>query len=109
MMARKFTLVDRNCEPYESETAGTLGGYQKGGIRIYGRLDCPSAFRHLTNGKKHRVFFADEITDVSAGFRPCGTCLRKTFVEWKRCPSEWRKLRTRALLWEIQRITEPQF
>src|SRR4051794_36031335 len=99
-MARSFNLIGRNGEPYESETPGNLGGYQKGGIRIYGRLNCPSALRHLANGryKKHRVFLADEVTALSAGFRPCGTCLRTAFVDWRRSPSEWRELRVRALL-----------
>src|SRR3954453_19271474 len=97
-MARKFNLLDRNRKQYESEAPGTLGGYQKGGIRIYGRLNCPSALRHLTSGryKKHRVFFADEITALSAGFRPCARCLPRN-AEWRRSPFEWRDTMIRKL------------
>jgi hypothetical protein len=86
-------------ERYESEHPGTLGGYRKGGIRIYGRLNCPSALRAIANGNymRHRVFFADEITALSAGFRPCAKCLPKLYAEWKLSPSEWQKKKRHAI------------
>jgi Metal binding domain of Ada len=93
---RRFNLSDGKGERYESEHPGTLGGYRKGGIRIYGRLNCPSALRAIANGNymRHRVFFADEITALSAGFRPCAKCLPKLYAEWKLSPSEWQKKET---------------
>ena len=33
---------------YLSEEKGTLGGHRK--LKIYGRLDCPSALRHIDKG-----------------------------------------------------------
>jgi hypothetical protein len=71
--------------PYESDVLGTLGG--NGRLRIYGRLDCPSALRAVRNGPtyaSHRVFFADEATAIASGFRPCGSCLRERYQAWKR-------------------------
>lgn len=66
-----------------STLPGTLGGYVP--LRIYGRLDCPSALRHLANGSyaAHRVFFADEYAAIAAGFRPCGNCLTEDYKRWK--------------------------
>jgi hypothetical protein len=60
---------------YESETPGQRGGNRW--LRIYGRLDCPSARRTLDKGgyKSVRVFFADEAAAIASGFRPCGNCL----------------------------------
>jgi methylphosphotriester-DNA--protein-cysteine methyltransferase len=55
-------------------------------MRIYGRLDCPSARRHIAAGHyvPHRVFFADEATAVAAGYRPCARCLPAAYKQWKR-------------------------
>lgn len=52
-----YILTNEHCEPYLSFTGGKLGGHLK--LHIYGRLDCPSALRHLAKGhyKKNRVFF----------------------------------------------------
>ena len=75
---------------YMSETPGTLGGYKAvkrmGPHRdnIYGRLDCPTALRVLSQGGyEDRVFFADEETAIAAGFRPCYVCLRERYDAWK--------------------------
>ena len=59
---KTYKLVDENGNPYLSQTPGTIGGYKK--RKIYGRLDCPSALRHIAKGEyvKYRVFFADEET-----------------------------------------------
>jgi len=53
---------------------GTLGGNRW--LKIYGRLDCPSALRWIARGHyvRHRVFFADEATARAAGYRPCRVC-----------------------------------
>ena len=52
---------------------------------MYGRLDCPAALRAIARGGyvKTRVFFADEKTAVSAGFRPCAVCLPERYAQWK--------------------------
>ncbi|MFC6705313.1 metal-binding protein [Flexivirga alba] len=81
--AKRFTLLGADRVPYLSASPGRLGGNGLG--RLYGKLDCPSALRAIECGGyvEHRVFFADESTAVAAGFRPCGTCLREKYQEWK--------------------------
>jgi methylphosphotriester-DNA--protein-cysteine methyltransferase len=61
----------------DSPVPGTLGGHRR--LKIYGRLDCPSALRWLAKGHyaRHRVFFADEDEAVSCGYRPCKVCMKK--------------------------------
>ena len=78
-----YKLMDENGNIYVSEQPGTLGGYKK--RKIYGRLDCPSALRHIAKGEyvKHRVFFADEATAIKAGYRPCGICMKEAYKVWK--------------------------
>ena len=78
-----YTLLSADGRPYESTTPGTLGGYRP--KKIYGRLHCPSALRHISNGHyvEHRVFFADEATAIAAGYRPCSRCMRTEYQEWK--------------------------
>ncbi|WP_346768444.1 Ada metal-binding domain-containing protein [Streptomyces sp. R301] len=52
---------------------------------MYGRLDCPSALRHIARGHhvRHRVFFADETTATAAGYRPCAVCLPTRHRAWR--------------------------
>ncbi|MEV6768300.1 Ada metal-binding domain-containing protein [Nocardia sp. NPDC051030] len=78
-----YTLLGPDGIPYSSPTPGILGGHRR--LKIYGRLDCPSALRALPRGRyaTHRVFFPDEPTALSAGYRPCATCLRPKYLEWK--------------------------
>ena len=80
--------MDENGNIYVSEQPGTLGGYKK--RKIYGRLDCPSALRHIAKGEyvKHRVFFADEATAIKAGYRPCGICMKEAYKVWKEKQTE---------------------
>jgi methylphosphotriester-DNA--protein-cysteine methyltransferase len=33
---------------------------------------------------KQRVFFADEATAITAGYRPCAGCLKDRYALWKR-------------------------
>jgi hypothetical protein len=68
---------------YDSPTRGLLAGHK--GLKIYGRLDCPNALRHLAEGKykRHRVFFADEASALACGFRPCYYCSREAYRMWK--------------------------
>jgi hypothetical protein len=81
--AGSYTLLGADGRPYTSQRPGTLGGHRRG--RLYGRLDCPSARRALDAGgyAEHRVFFADERTAISAGYRPCAVCLPETYRLWK--------------------------
>jgi hypothetical protein len=68
---------------YDSHTPGALGGHRRS--RIYGRLDCPTALRALARGgyRCQRVFFADEPTAITAGYRPCAVCLSAAYRAWK--------------------------
>ncbi|MDI6934901.1 Ada metal-binding domain-containing protein [Serratia sp. Se-PFBMAAmG] len=83
MMKTSWTLLGRDGKPLESSTPGLLGGHRKN--KIYGRLDCPAALRALAKGHyvSQRVFFADEETAIAAGYRPCGTCMKEKYREWK--------------------------
>ena len=69
---RVYELLNEKGVTYLSRTPGLIGGHKK--LKIYGRLDCPSALRHIEKGNyaKHRVFFADEQVAKAAGYRPCG-------------------------------------
>ena len=55
-----------------------FGGNRR--LRIYGRLDCASGKRMK---REQRVFFGDEAAARSAGFRPCGHCLRDAYRRWR--------------------------
>ena len=71
-----YRLLGPDGQEHTSEHPGTLGGHRRS--RIYGRLDCPAALRAIANGgpyPKHRVFFASEADAISAGYRPCASCL----------------------------------
>lgn len=84
--SKSYTLIAADGKTYLSRNKGTLGGHRR--LKIYGRLDCPSALRHIAAGKyvKHRVFFADEAVAVAAGYRPCGICMREQYARWKARP-----------------------
>ena len=81
---KMYKLLGADGTIYESETPGTLGG--NGKLKIYGRLDCPSALstirRFPGSYEKSRVFFADEATALAAGYRPCGNCMRAQYREY---------------------------
>lgn len=71
---RSYRLLAADGSFRDSVVPGHLGGTRRS--RIYGRLDCPSALRALPKGyAKWRVFIADEVAAVAAGYRPCGRCL----------------------------------
>jgi DinB family protein/metal binding Ada-like protein len=78
-----YTLLGADRRPYQSPTPGALGGHRRS--RLYGRLDCAAARRAIALGGyvESRVFFADEETAVSAGFRPCAVCLPESYARWK--------------------------
>ena len=82
MNTRHYRLLGADGAWVKSYTPGRFGGNRR--LRIYGRLDCPSALRALSKGyASRRVFFADETTAVAAGYRPCGSCMRKAYGRWK--------------------------
>ena len=68
----EYKLMDDNGNFYFSSEPGMFGGYSR--HKIYGRLDCKSANRAITNGGyiKYRVFFKDEETAIKAGYRQIG-------------------------------------
>ena len=76
---KKYKLIGADGKEYLSEQKGTLGGHRK--LKIYGRLDCPSALRHIAKGHyvHERVFFSDEATAIAAGYRPCAVCMKKEY------------------------------
>lgn len=78
-----YFLQDSLDHPFISATPGKYGGHYK--LKIYGRLDCPSANRYIAKGQyiKHRVFFKDEETAVAAGYRPCAVCMPEAYKAWK--------------------------
>lgn len=78
-----YVLIGTNGKPYESREPGQLGGHRR--LKIYGRLDCPSANRAIKKGQyvKYRVFFKDETTAIAAGYRPCGICMPQEYKRWK--------------------------
>jgi Metal binding domain of Ada len=77
-----YVLLGPDRRPYPSPTPGRLGGHS--GSKIYGLLDCPAALRTIARGGylEHRVFFADEATAISAGYRPCGACTPEKYRAW---------------------------
>lgn len=90
---KMYKLLGADGKEYLSETPGTFGG--NGKLKIYGRLDCPSALstirRFPGSYEKSRVFLADEKTALAAGYRPCGNCLRAKYREYKADPQSYRQ------------------
>lgn len=78
-----YKLMGTDGKEHFSEQKGQFGGHRK--LKIYGRLDCPSALRYIAAGQyvQYRVFFADEETALSAGYRPCGVCMKEHYNLWK--------------------------
>jgi len=48
-------------------------------LKIYGRLHCSSGKKIK---KDNRVFFRSEGDAKSAGYRPCGNCMKEEYKEW---------------------------
>ena len=78
-----YVLLGADRRPYRSSSPGRFGGHRRN--RIYGRLDCRAAVAAISKGGyvAHRVFFADEPTAVSAGYRPCAVCMPAAYRAWK--------------------------
>ena len=92
-MPKQYKLLNANGEIYLSDTPGIFGG--NGKLKIYGRLDCYFALstikRFPGSYEKSRVFFADEKTALTAGYRPCGNCLKAKYKEYMADPENYRK------------------
>ncbi len=84
-----FKLLDYNGNTYLSMEPGGLGGHR--GLKIFGRLDCPSALSFIAKGQyvKHRVFFRDLATAIAAGYRPCAKCMPETYHLWRDKRALW--------------------
>jgi hypothetical protein len=92
VQAQTYELLNHNGVAYLSESKGTIGGHR--GMKIYGRLDCPSALRAIAKGQyvKHRVFFANTNTAIAAGYRPCAVCMSAMYLIWKNDRTTWMSL-----------------
>ena len=80
---KTYKLINAEGKEYISTVPGSLGGHRK--LKIYGRLDCPSAAKFIAKGQyvQNRVFFLDEATAIAAGYRPCAKCMREAYLKWK--------------------------
>ena len=80
---KEFLLLGGDGKYYTSSIPGTLGGNKK--LKIYGKLDCPSANRWIDKGMyvQNRVFFANEEDAINAGYRPCAVCMKEEYIAWK--------------------------
>ena len=84
MSEENWTLIGSDGKPYESPVRGTLGGHRK--THIYGRMTCSAALRAISHGGyvANRVFFLDEETAKTAGYRPCAVCMHDEYLAWKK-------------------------
>jgi len=48
--------------------------------KIYGTLQCTSGKRLKM---EHRIFFASIEEAITAGYRPCGNCMKAEYKKWK--------------------------
>jgi methylphosphotriester-DNA--protein-cysteine methyltransferase len=78
-----YTLLGAEGRPVKSDINGRWGGHRQ--AAIYGRLDCVSALRAIARSGYvwHRVFFADEVTAIAAGYRPCAICCPDRYRAWQ--------------------------
>ena len=78
-----YQLIGPDGREVFSTVPGTLGGHRRN--KIYGRLDCRGAQRWIAKGHyvAQRVFFADEATAISAGYRPCANCMPAEYAAWR--------------------------
>ncbi|NBB20953.1 metal-binding protein [Runella sp. CRIBMP] len=57
----------------------SLGGNCR--LKIYGQLICASGKRL---SPQNRVFFKSEEEALQHGYRPCGCCMSKEYLDWKK-------------------------
>jgi methylphosphotriester-DNA--protein-cysteine methyltransferase len=65
---------------YDSIANGSILFAGNSALKIYGTLNCGSGKRMKP---VNRVFFSSEAEAISAGYRPCGSCLKKQYTAWK--------------------------
>lgn len=84
---RTWMLIGPDGKPFHSAQVGSLGGHRR--TKLYGKLDCRAALGAIARGGyvKYRVFFLDEPSAISAGYRPCAVCMPNEYREWK--SSNW--------------------
>jgi len=82
MASKKYTLQKLTGAICCNEP-GQLAGHKK--LKIYGKLDCKSALRHISKGQyiKNRVFFESEKDAILCGYRPCSVCMPDKYKDWK--------------------------
>ena len=82
---KMYKLIGIDGKEYLSSEKDTLGGYHRGNQKIYGRLDCKNALRHIAEGHyvKWRAFFKVEATAIAAGYHPCGKCMHEHYKLYK--------------------------
>ena len=90
---KTYILIGADGKPYQSDVKGTYGGHR--GTKVYGCMDCSAARRALNSDTRdvyirNRVFFLDEATALAAGYRPCGTCLREKYNQYKADKEKYR-------------------
>ena len=83
MEGKKYKLLGADGEMFLSDVPGKYGG--NGKLKIYGRLDCPSALSTIK-----RFPGSYEKSALAAGFRPCGNCLRTKYKEYMTDPEKYR-------------------
>lgn len=76
-MIEHETLTDRELFALIRQGKITLAGNRR--LMIYGRLDCFSGKRM---NRLNRVFFASEDEAHQRGYRPCGNCMRDSYLRW---------------------------
>ncbi|WP_420578663.1 Ada metal-binding domain-containing protein [Ekhidna sp.] len=77
-MIAHLSISDRML--YQAIKSGKIlwGGNKR--LKIYGTLNCRSGKRIH---KQNRVFFVNEDEAITAGYRPCGHCMREKYKLWK--------------------------
>ena len=76
-MIKHIDITDRDLIIKIKQKEICLGGSQK--LKIYGTLQCKSGKRIK---RENRVFFKSENEAIKAGYRPCGSCMKKDYKKW---------------------------
>jgi methylphosphotriester-DNA--protein-cysteine methyltransferase len=76
-MIRHNTIDDS--EVLKAVKSGLIryGGNRK--QKIYGTLTCKSGKRMK---RRNRVFFENRKDAINNGYRPCGNCMKETYIKW---------------------------
>jgi methylphosphotriester-DNA--protein-cysteine methyltransferase len=77
-MIRHQDISDSILRKQIRQKAIGFGGNRK--LKIYGLLQCKSGKRMK---RTNQVFFSSEKEAKDNGYRPCGNCMRETYIKWK--------------------------